>query len=63
MNKEKRYLATYVAYVYARDDKHAESKAKMIANRQNEKYGGEWTLEELHSSPFGSLMTTKIQLN
>lgn len=63
MKNEKRYLATFTAYVYTRDDKHAESKAKMIANRQHEKYGGQWGLEELHSAPFGSLMTTKIQLN
>jgi hypothetical protein len=60
MKKEKRYVATFTAYVYARDDQHAKSKAEMIANRQDEKYGGRWCLEELHSAPFGSLMTTKI---
>ena len=36
--KEKRYVATYTMYIYAKDENHARSKSKMIENREKEKY-------------------------
>ncbi len=52
MKKEKRYTATYTIYIYARDDNHARSKAKMIANREHEKYPDQrCELDKLHETP------------
>ena len=34
----KRYTATYTIYIDAYNDKHARSKAKLIAERENYKY-------------------------
>ena len=60
--KDRRYVATFTAYVYARNDNHARSKAEMIANRQRVKYGGDWALEELTEQPFASLISRNIPL-
>lgn len=60
--KDKRYVATFTAYVYASSDSHARSKAKMIANRQRIKYGGDWALEELTEQPFASLISRTVPL-
>ena len=59
-----RYTVTFEIYVEADNDQHAVSKADMIANRQNEKYPAQtWDATELHRMPFGSLITSKVDMN
>tara|TARA_B100000900_G_C20579722_1_gene716964 strand:- start:1033 stop:1260 length:228 start_codon:yes stop_codon:yes gene_type:complete len=63
MNKEKRYTATYTMYIYAKDDNHARSKAKMIETRENIKYPAQdCRLEQLDETPFASLATREVSL-
>ena len=53
--KEKRYVATYTMYIYAKDENHARSKAKMIQDREKTKYPSQsCALEKLESVPFGA---------
>ena len=58
--KEKRYVATYTMYIYAKDENHARSKAKMIENREKTKYPSQdcalekSDLEKLEYVPFGA---------
>jgi len=62
MSKEKRYAVIYSMYIYARDDDHARSKAKMIENREREKYPQQdCKIEEITSVPFASLDVKPIQ--
>ncbi len=62
MSKGKRYAVTYSMWVYARDDDHARSKAKMIQDRENEKYPQQdCKIEEIKSVPFASLDVKPIQ--
>ncbi len=64
MNKEKRYVATYTVYVYAKDDNHARSKAKMIESREREKYPAQdCKVEKLESVPFASFDIKEVSLN
>jgi len=64
MNKEKRYVATYTMYVYAKDDNHARSKAKMIESREKEKYPAQdCRLERLTLVPFASWDVRVISLD
>ena len=64
MSKEKRYTATYTMYIYAKDDNHARSKAKMIANREHEKYPAQQCdLEQLFETPFASFVKRAIPLD
>ncbi len=60
----KRYTATYTMYIYAKDDKHARSKAKMIEGRECKKYPSQdCSLEELHSTPFASFDIREVSIN
>lgn len=60
----KRYTATYTIYIDAYNDKHARSKAKLIAERENYKYPNQdCALEKLHSTPFASFDIREVSLN
>ena len=62
--KEKRYTATYTMYIYAKDDQHARSKAKMIEAREYIKYPAQdCKLEQLDETPFASLTTREVSLD
>mgnify|MGYP003110451305 FL=1 len=64
MSKEKRYVATFEVYLYAHNDKHAISKAKLIAERERYKYPSQdMHLEKLHSVPFASFDIKEIDLS
>ena len=59
-----RYTVTFEIYIEADSDKHAVSKADLIASRQNEKYPAQqWDATELHKTPFASLMAEKVDMN
>ena len=62
--KEKRYTATYTMYIYAKDDQHARSKAKMIEASEYSKYPAQdCKLEQLDETPFASLTTREVSLD
>ena len=64
MSKEKRYVATYTMCVYAKDDNHARSKAKMIESREKEKYPAQdCRLEKMALVPFASWDIREISLD
>ena len=49
--------------IEARDDKHAFSKANMIADNQNLKWPAQdWIISGLMQRPFASLITTEIDI-
>ena len=53
-----RYTVTMTIYIDAENDKHAVSKAKMIANREQVKYPAQrCEVEKLHCTPFASMNT------
>ena len=59
----KRYTATYTIYMDAYNDKHARSKAKLIAERERANYPNQncW-LEQLDETPFASFNTRSVPL-
>tara|TARA_A100001037_G_scaffold245215_1_gene226547 strand:+ start:7361 stop:7606 length:246 start_codon:yes stop_codon:yes gene_type:complete len=64
MDKEKRYTATYTIYLYAHNDHHARSKAKLIAERERIKYPNQdCTLEQLFETPLASFVRRAIPLD
>lgn len=59
-----RYTVTFEVYIQADSDKQALSKAEMIASRQNDKYSPQdWSVSELHQTPFASLIAKKVDIN
>lgn len=59
-----RYTVTFEVYIQADSDKQALSKAEMIASRQNAKYTAQdWSVSELHQTPFASLIAKKVDIN
>jgi hypothetical protein len=59
-----RYTVTYTMYIEAENDKHAVSKAEMIAKREQEKYPAQrCEMEKLHCTPFASLSTREVDVN
>lgn len=56
----KRYVVTMELYVYAKDDKHAISKSKMIADRQDSQYGNRCQVTEIQEQPFASLISREV---
>ena len=59
-----RYTVTYTIYIDAETDKHAVSKAEMIANREQSKYPAQrCEVEKIHSTPFASLQTREVDIN
>ena len=64
MTDKKRYVATFEVYLYAHNDKHAISKAKLIAEREGYKYPSQdMSLSKLHSAPFASFDIKEIDIN
>ncbi len=64
MSKEKRYTATYTIYIHAHNDKHAVSKAKLIAERERACWPQQdCALEKVESTPFASFEIKEIPLN
>ena len=59
-----RYTITMSIYIDAHNDKHAVSKAKLIAERERAKYPNQQcAVEEVHCTPFASLHTRKVDMN
>jgi len=59
-----RYTVTYTMYIEAENDKHAVSKAEMIAKREQAKYPAQrCEMEKLHCTPFASLQTREVDIN
>ena len=59
-----RYTVTFEVYIQADSDMQALSKAEMIASRQNAKYTvQDWSVSELHQTPFASLIAKKVDIN
>ena len=64
MKTEKRYTATYTIYLHAYNDKHARSKAKLIAKRERINWPAQdCALDKLESTPFASFDIKEISLN
>ena len=52
-----RYTVTFEVYIEGDNDKHAYSKAKLIAKNQNTIHGlQDWSVSKLHSTPFAAFM-------
>jgi hypothetical protein len=59
-----RYTVTFQVDIQAESDQHALSKAELIASRQNAKYTvQDWSVSELHQTPFASLVAKKVDIN
>ena len=59
-----RYTATMTIYIDAYNDKHAVSKAKLIAERERCNYPNQdCAVEKLHSTPFASFDIREIDLS
>ena len=56
----KRYIAEADYYVYAKNDKEAEKKARKIASEIDEKYDNKAIVTSLHEQPFGKLGIRKV---
>ncbi len=59
-----RYTVTYTMYIEAENDKHAVSKAEMIAKREQSKYPAQrCEMEKLHCTPFASMNIREVDFN
>ena len=59
-----RYTATMTIYIDAYNDKHAVSKAKLIAERERYNYPNQdCAVEKIHSTPFASFDTREVDIN
>lgn len=59
-----RYTVTFEVYVQGDNDKHALSKAELIARNQNMLHPNQqWDVTELHRTPFASLLTEKVDID
>lgn len=47
-------------YVYAKDDAHAISKAKMIAKKQDDQYDNRCNVIKIDENPFGSAASREV---
>lgn len=56
----KRYAVTLDLVIWARDEKHAISKAKMIANRQDQEYDNRCDVVEITEIPFASIHSKQV---
>ncbi len=64
MSKEKRYVATFEVYLHAHNDKHAVSKARLIAERERYNFPNQdMSLEKVTSVPFASFDIKELDLN
>jgi hypothetical protein len=60
--KENRYVATVSYYVYADSPRDAERKAIALCHSQREKYDNQCAIESIAEQPFGTLGSSKIEL-
>jgi len=59
-----RYTITYTIYIDAENDKHAVSKAEMIANREQSKYPAQrCEVEKIHCTPFASFDIRELNID
>jgi|11BtaG_2_1085332.scaffolds.fasta_scaffold00600_17 hypothetical protein len=59
-----RYTVTYTIYIDAETDKHAVSKAEMIANQEKSKYPAQrCEVEKIHSTPFASFDIREVNID
>ena len=63
-NKMSRYTVTMTIYMDAKNDKHAVSKAKLIAERERYNYPNQdCSVEKIHSTPFASFNVRELDIN
>ena len=59
-----RYTVTFEVYVQGDSDKHAYSKAELIARNQNMLHPNQqWDVHKLHRTPFASLNVQEVEIN
>jgi len=59
-----RYTVTYEVYIEGDNDKHAFSKAELIAKNQNALHPNQqWDVHKLHITPFASLNIQEVDIN
>ena len=59
-----RYTVTMTIYIDAENDKHAVSKAQMIANRQNDKHPAQcWIVSDVSTRPWASFSFKKVDIS
>ena len=59
-----RYTVTFEVYVQGDSDKHAYSKAELIARNQNMLHPNQqWDVHKLHRTPFASLNVQEVDIN
>ena len=59
-NQNKRYIVKVDMYMYARNDQHAISKAKMIAKRQHDQFDNHCEVVDIVERPFASIMSREV---
>lgn len=58
-----RYTITFEVYVEGDNDKHAFSKAELIARNQNMLHPNQqWDVTKLHQTPFASLNVQEVDI-
>lgn len=59
-----RYTVTYEVYIEGENDKHALSKAELIAKNQNALHPNQrWDVHKLHITPFASLNVKEVDID
>ena len=59
-----RYTVTFEVYIEGDSDKHAYSKAELIARNQNQLHPNQqWDVHKLHRTPFASLNVQEVDIN
>ena len=59
-----RYTVTFEVYVEGDNDKHALSKAELIARNQNMLHPSQdWSVYKLHRTPFASLNVQEVDID
>ncbi len=59
-----RYTATMTIYIDAYNDKHAVSKAELIAKRERYNYPNQdCAVEKIHSTPFASFDIREVNID
>lgn len=58
-----RYTVTFEVYIQGDSDKHAFSKAELIARNQNAIHPNQdWSVAKLHQTPFASFMSKEVDI-
>lgn len=58
-----RYTVTFEVDINATNDKHALSKAELIARNQSNCFPQDWMVTELHETPFASFNVRKVDIH